>query len=136
MGIKYTIIFLLAYLASYELYIKNQNFDSITLALMFIITYSVFNIYLYLINNMKPIYITKEFDEMAHPVIETKTILHLCNIEKHYGKEFKPKLVEKCNCGSTIFRIYNEDTPKGTYIQFICVKCNQKATGLEFNWKK
>jgi len=80
--------------------------------------------------------ITKDSDEILHPVTQIENTLHVINIKKHYGKEYNPKLLERCSCGSTLFRIYNEDTSKGTYIQFICVKCNTKATGLEFNWKE
>jgi hypothetical protein len=80
--------------------------------------------------------ITRETDEIDHPVIQLENTLHVVNIQKHYGKEYNPKSLEVCSCGSTLFRIYNEDTEKGTYIQLICVKCNQKATGLEFNWKQ
>lgn len=80
--------------------------------------------------------ITKESDEILHPVTQIENTLHITNIQKHYEKNYNVNLVEKCCCGSTIFRIYNEDTDKGTYIQFICVKCNTKATGLEFNWKE
>ncbi len=77
---------------------------------------------------MKPVQITKDTDEIIHPVTQIENTLHVVNIKKHYGKNYNPKLLEICSCGSTMFRIYNEDTPKGTYIQFICMKCNQKAT--------
>ena len=94
-------------------------------------------IWQWFINRMKPVRVTKEVDEILHPVTQMENTLHVVNVQKHYGKTYNPKFLEKCsNCGSTIFRIYNEDTNKGTYIQFICVKCNQKATGLEFSWKE
>lgn len=83
-----------------------------------------------------PKIITKESDESLHPITQMENTLHITNIQKHYGKNFEWNLIEKCDCGSTLFRIYNEDTDKGTYIQFICAKCNVKATGLEFNWKE
>lgn len=83
-----------------------------------------------------PKIITKESDEILHPITQIENTLHITNIQKHYGKKFKLNLVEKCDCGSTLFRIYNEDTDRGTYIQFICAKCNVKATGIEFNWKE
>jgi len=83
-----------------------------------------------------PKFITKESDEILHPITQIENTLHITNIQKHYGKKFKLNLVEKCSCGSTLFRVYNEDTNKGTHIQFLCAKCNLKATGLEFNWKE
>ena len=90
----------------------------------------------YFINLMKPRQITKNSDEFIHPVTENVTILHGCNIQKHYGKMFQQRNIEICICGSTLFRNYHEITEKGTLIQPICVKCNTKSTGIEFNWKE
>lgn len=114
---------------------KNYNlYDNIIVFISGLIMFTIITKFLYY---LKPKFITKDADEILHPVVEsTTTILHICNIEKHYGKMFQQKYIEKCSCGSTLFRIYNEDTEKGTYTQFICSKCNQKATGLEFNWKQ
>ncbi len=111
------------------------NYDLNQNIIIFIGTFLMYYFWSGLLGQMRPVQITKETDEINHPVIENTTILHICNIKKHYGKKYDPKLIETCGCGSNLFRIYNEDTEKGTYIQFICVKCNQKATGLEFNWK-
>lgn len=108
-------------------------YDNIVLFIGVFIMLSIFS---WFITIMTPIVITKESDEISHPLIENTTILHIVNIEKHYGKEFRKDYVEKCICRSTLFRIYNEDTEKGTYIQFICAKCNTKSTGIEFNWKQ
>lgn len=112
------------------------NSDLYSNVILFIGAFIILCIFSWFMELMIPKYITKEIDETAHPVIETQTILHICNIEKHYGKSFYPKHVEKCECGSTLFRIYNEDTEKGTYIQHICAKCNIKSTGIEFSWKQ
>lgn len=128
------IVISLAFTTASSLYFENYNiYDNLILYFGCLIILSLWS---WLINKFIPIKITKDQDEILHPVTQLENTLHICNIEKHYGKKFNSKLIEKCDCGSTMFRIYNEDTEKGTYIQFICVKCNQKATGLEFNWRK
>lgn len=105
--------------------------------IIFIITFLFMSLWILFTSNfIKQKVITKTSDEIDHPVTQIENTLHVINIQKHYGNAYDPKLLETCSCGSTMFRIYNEDTDKGTYIQFICVKCNQKATGLEFNWKE
>lgn len=113
-----------------------ENYDLYSNLIVFIGVFFMYYFWSWLMTQMKPRIITKESDEIEHPAIENTAILHISNIQKHYGKKYDKKLVETCNCGSKLFRIYNEDTEKGTYIQFICTKCNQKATGLEFNWKE
>ena len=105
-------------------------------ATVFLITFGAILIFSYFGDRMKITPITKEIDEILHPVTQIENTLHISNIKKHFGKQFDMKLVEKCSCGSTLFRIYHEDSDKGTYIQFICARCNIKATGVEFNWKE
>lgn len=102
--------------------------NNISIALTFISSLILCTLWTYFVSVFKPIRITKDMDETLHPVIQTEKILHISNIQKYYEKEYNLKLVERCDCGSNLFRIYNEDTEKGTYIQFICAKCNQKAT--------
>jgi len=109
--------------------------DILTIVVMFLATFVLFSLFRWFISSIKPAVVTKDSDEIVHPVTQLENTLHAVNLQKHYGKKYNPKLLETCSCGSTLFRIYNEDTDKGTYIQLICVKCNQKATGLEFNWK-
>jgi len=112
-----------------------EDFDIYKNIMLFFASFSFFCIWDYFLSNLSIKRITKEQDEILHPVTENTTILHLCNVQKHYGKKYHDRFVEKCDCGSTLFRVYNEDVDKGTYVQFICAKCNQKTTGLEFNWK-
>lgn len=105
---------------------------------MFIVLFISFvSCYLYDLFILKSITprITKDIDEMIHPVTDTLKVLHLVYLEKHYGKQYNKKFVEKCSCGSTIFRVYNEETDKGMYIQHICALCNTKATGIEIEYK-
>lgn len=87
----------------------------------------VFVWYKFIILIVKKQKITKETDEIIHPVTQSELILHMCNIQKHYGKSYDSKKLERCNCGSTIFRIYKEDTEKGINFQTICLKCNKKV---------
>jgi len=135
MKINYTRNIFVAFIATLSSAFISNYYNLKENIILFIGVFILFCIWDWVMSLFTKNYITKNRDEILHPVTETITILHLCNIEKHYGKNFNPRLVEKCDCGSTMFRVYNEDTDKGTYIQFICAKCNQKATGLEFNWK-
>ncbi len=122
---------------TYMLFSYNGSGDIILGILIFVITFLAISLWDWIVPNIFPREkITKEKDEVNHPVTQVETTLHIVNIQKHYGKNYNEKLVERCVCGSSLFRIYNEDTEKGTYIQLICAKCNQKSTGLEFNWKE
>lgn len=135
MKINYTRNIFVAFIATLSSAFISNYYDIKENVILFVGVFILFCVWDWVMSLFTRNYITKNSDEILYPVTENITILHLCNIEKHYGKNFNLRLIEKCDCGSTMFRIYNEDTDKGTYIQFICAKCNQKATGLEFNWK-
>jgi hypothetical protein len=132
-NILYNIIVALCLTLFSAFIVNNYNIEDNMI--VFVSGFIMLFVWQYLLNRIKPIRISKDSDEINHPVTENVKILHICNIQKHYGKKYDKKSVETCDCGSILFRIYNEDTEKGTFIQFICAKCNQKATGLEFNWK-
>ena len=121
----------------YLLFFNQGDFNIIDIIVIFIGTFLILSLWHWITDGVfTKKNITKDTDEIDHPVTQIENTLHAVNVQKHYGKAYNPKLLETCDCGSTLFRIYNEDTEQGTYIQFICVKCNQKATGLEFNWKE
>lgn len=117
------------YILYYDIY------DIIAIIAIFISSFVLVLLWLWAISILNPVKITKEEDEILHPVTETENVLHVSNIKKYYEKEYNPKSLEKCDCGSTLFRIYNKDIEKGTHIQFICAKCNKRRDGIEFNWK-
>ncbi len=122
---------------AYLLFLNDGDYNIIDIIIIFIGSFLILSMWQWIISGaISKKIITKDIDEIAHPVTQVENTLHVINIQKHYGKQYNPKLLETCSCGSTMFRIYNEDTKKGTYIQLICVKCNTKATGLEFNWKE
>ncbi len=60
-------------------------------------------------------------------------------ITEHFQQEscFEQENIERCpKCGSSLFRIYHEPVPEGTYEQNICAVCNHRVGGWVNDWKK
>jgi len=49
---------------------------------------------------------------------------------------FDSECVERCSCGSSLFRIYNEPTNEGEYIQHVCAICNNRIGGFVNDFRK
>ena len=74
-------------------------------------------------------------DKTHIPVI----ILVESKISEHFQEdpEFEIENIERCpNCGSSLFRIYHEPVPEGTYEQKVCAVCNHRMGGFLDNWKE
>jgi len=59
-------------------------------------------------------------------------------IAEHFQQEpaFEQENIERCpECGSSLFRIYCEPVPEGTYEQNICAICNHRVGGWLNNWR-
>lgn len=60
--------------------------------------------------------------------IETK-VLKESIVGEHFD-EFEQEHLERCvDCGSSLFRIYNEPVKEGTYEQMVCAVCNHRVGG-------
>jgi len=60
-------------------------------------------------------------------------------VAEHFQQEpcFEQENIERCpECGSSLFRIYHEPVPEGTYEQNICAVCNHRVGGWLNNWKE
>jgi hypothetical protein len=52
-------------------------------------------------------------------------------------KNFNQNDLERCgNCGSSLWRNYNEDVPEGDYYHQICAVCNQRLGAILHTYKK
>jgi hypothetical protein len=50
---------------------------------------------------------------------------------------FTQERLERCsNCGSSLWRNYNEDVPEGDYYHQICAVCNQRLGAIQHTYKK
>ncbi len=57
-------------------------------------------------------------------------------ISEHFPESFEQENIERCpECGSSLFRIYKQPVPRGTYEQNICAICNHRVGGYLNNWK-
>ena len=51
--------------------------------------------------------------------------------------EFEQEHLERCpDCGSSLFRIYNEPVKEGQYEQMVCAVCNHRVGGWLNDFKK
>lgn len=47
-----------------------------------------------------------------------------------YFDDFEQENLERCpECGSSLFRLYKQHVPEGSYDQFICAVCNHRWGG-------
>lgn len=45
-------------------------------------------------------------------------------------EEYEQENIERCpDCGSSVFRIYNEPVKEGVYEQMVCAVCNHRVGG-------
>jgi len=52
------------------------------------------------------------------------------SILANHFQEYEQENIERCSdCGSSIFRIYNEPVKEGKYEQMVCAKCNHRVGG-------
>ena len=57
-------------------------------------------------------------------------------ISEHFPESFEQENIERCpECGSSLFRIYKEPVPEGTYDNVICGICNHRIGGYLNDWK-
>jgi hypothetical protein len=58
-------------------------------------------------------------------------------ISEHFPENYEQENIERCaECGSSLFRIYKEPVPEGTYEQTICAICNNRTGGYVNDWRK
>ena len=60
-------------------------------------------------------------------------------VAEHFQQEpcFEQENIERCpECGSSLFRLYNEPVPEATYTQNICAVCNHRVGGFVNRWKE
>ena len=77
-----------------------------------------------------------DMNERTH--IQVITLSELA-IAEHFQQdpEFEQENIERCpECGSSLFRIYHEPVPEGTYEQNVCAVCNHRVGGWINNWKE
>lgn len=57
-------------------------------------------------------------------------------VGEHFLDTFEQENLERCpDCGSSIFRIYNEPVKEGRYEQIICAVCNHRLGGWLNDYK-
>ena len=69
-----------------------------------------------------------EINLMNEETIEVKVLKEssLCEIFEEYDQDH----IERCSdCGSSIFRIYNEPVKEGQYEQLVCAVCGHRVGG-------
>lgn len=60
--------------------------------------------------------------------IEVKTLKE-STLAEHFD-EYEQENIERCpDCGSSLFRIYNEPVKEGQYEQMVCAVCNHRFGG-------
>lgn len=58
-------------------------------------------------------------------------------VSEHFPESYEQENLERCpECGSSLFRIYKEDVPEGSYDQFICAVCNHRWGGYLNRFKE
>jgi uncharacterized protein with PIN domain len=68
------------------------------------------------------------------PVI---TLSELAVAEHFQQPFFEQENIKRCpECGSSLFRIYHEPVPEGTYEQNVCAVCNHRVGGWLNRWKE
>lgn len=68
-----------------------------------------------------------ETEDKKHIMVITLTEIA---VSEHFVESYEQENLERCpECGSSLFRLYNEEVPEGRYDQFICAVCNHRWGG-------
>jgi hypothetical protein len=54
-----------------------------------------------------------------------------CMCAEHFSLSYDQENLERCsNCGSSLFRNYNEPVQEGSYVNQVCAVCNERLGGI------